>query len=86
MLGRNKGVRKVYHCAHAHSPVSLTPEFIEKTIRVFQPYSETPLTEEDAREITANMVTLFRYLAELDRKYPDECTPNQNEPLSAKQM
>jgi len=72
MPGRNKGVRKIYHCAHTHSPVSLSPEFIQKTIRVWQPYSDTPLTEEDAREITTNMVSFIRFLEELDRKYGNE--------------
>lgn len=79
MPRRNKGVLKIYHCAHTHSPISLSPEFIQKTISVWQPYSDTPLTEEDAREITTNMVTLFRYLEELERKYGNEKHDNQNE-------
>lgn len=44
-------------------------EFIQKTIDVWQPYSKNNLTEEDAREIADNMVNLFEFLVELDKKY-----------------
>jgi hypothetical protein len=43
--------------------------FLKRTIEVWQPYSPTPLTLEDAREITANMTALFSFLLELDKKY-----------------
>ena len=43
-------------------------EFLEKTIKVWQPYSEAPLTLEDAREIAENMTGLYSYLLELERK------------------
>ena len=39
---------------------------IQKTIHFWQPYSDVPLTEENAREINENIVSLFDYLAELD--------------------
>jgi len=37
-------------------------EFLNKTIEVWQPYSSTPLSLNDAREITGNMTTLFNFL------------------------
>ena len=47
-------------------------EFLEKTIKVWQPYTPTPLTSEDAREIAENMTELFKFLFELDEKYKKE--------------
>ncbi len=44
-------------------------EFLQKTIDVFQPYSEEKLTEEDAREIAENVINLYKCLAELEQKY-----------------
>ena len=44
-------------------------EFLEKTIKVWQPYSSALLTLEDGREIATTMTALFRFLSELDRKY-----------------
>jgi len=43
-------------------------EYLEKTIKVWQPYSPEPLTLEDAEEIAANMTDLFAFLFELRRK------------------
>ena len=37
-------------------------EFLNKTIQVWQPYSPTPLSLNDAREITENMASLFNFL------------------------
>ena len=37
-------------------------EFLNKTIQVWQPYSPTPLSLNDAREITGNMTALFNFL------------------------
>lgn len=37
-------------------------EFLDKTIKVWQPYSLTPLSLNDAREITENMTALFNFL------------------------
>jgi hypothetical protein len=44
-------------------------EFLERTVEVWQRYSSSKLTLEDAREIAENMVELFSLLMELDRKY-----------------
>ena len=37
-------------------------EFLDKTIKVWQPYYPTPLSLNDAREITENMTALFDFL------------------------
>ena len=46
----------------------LSEEFLRTTIKIWQPYSEAPLTLEDAREIAENMTGLYSYLLELERK------------------
>jgi len=43
-------------------------EFLNKTIKVWQPYSPTPLSSDDAREITENMISLFNFLITVDIK------------------
>jgi hypothetical protein len=47
-------------------------EFLERTIKVWQPYSPVPLSLEDAREILENMTGLFLFLLELEKKYGKE--------------
>lgn len=42
-------------------------EFIDYTIKTFQPYYKRPLTHEDAREITRNMVGFFRTLEDIHK-------------------
>ena len=37
-------------------------KFLQKTIQIWQPYSPTPLSLNDAREITGNMTSLFNFL------------------------
>lgn len=37
-------------------------EFLNKTIQVWQSYSPTPLSLNDAREISENMTALFNFL------------------------
>ncbi len=49
-------------------------QFLEKTIQVWQPYSPTPLSLEDAREIAENVTGLFCLLDELEQKYGKEKT------------
>jgi flagellin-specific chaperone FliS len=41
-------------------------EFLDKTIEVWQPHSPTPLSLNDAREITENMTALFDFLIRHD--------------------
>ena len=43
-------------------------EFLDKTIEVWQPYCPTPLSLNDAREITENMTALFNFLINNDGK------------------
>jgi len=43
-------------------------DFLQKTINVWQPYSPTPLSLNDAREITENMTALFDFLITVDIK------------------
>ncbi|MBA7580074.1 hypothetical protein ES708_21960 [subsurface metagenome] len=43
-------------------------DFLQKTINVWQPYSPTPLSLNDAREITENMTALFDFLINNDGK------------------
>lgn len=43
-------------------------EYLEKTIKVWQRYSPTPLSLEDAREIAENMIGLCAFLCELEQK------------------
>jgi len=42
--------------------------FLKKTIKMWQPYSDQELTEEDAREIIQNLAGFFDLLAEWERK------------------
>ena len=41
-------------------------EFLDKTIKTWQPYYPTPLSLNDAREITENMTALFNFLINND--------------------
>ena len=43
-------------------------EFLNKTIGIWQPYSSTPLSLNDAREITSNMTALFNFLLPKERE------------------
>jgi len=47
-------------------------EFLEKTVKVWQPYSPTPLSIEDAREIADSVIGLYKLLFELEGKYGKE--------------
>ncbi len=42
-------------------------DFLEDTIRVWQPRAGGRLTDDDAREITANVAGFFRLLSEWDQ-------------------
>lgn len=43
--------------------MAYSKEFLEKTIKVWRPYSKEPLTLEAARRIAENMVSLAKFLA-----------------------
>ncbi|MBF0571840.1 MAG: hypothetical protein HQL12_08230 [Candidatus Omnitrophica bacterium] len=42
-------------------------EYLEKTIKLWQPYSPEPLTLADAQEIADNVIGLYSYLLELKK-------------------
>ena len=42
--------------------IKLSTEFLEKTVKTWQPYSDVPLTSKDALEISENMTALFNFL------------------------
>jgi hypothetical protein len=45
-------------------------EFLERSIKVWQPHSKELLSIEGGREIATNAANLSEYLIELDKKYP----------------
>jgi hypothetical protein len=49
--------------------MTYSKEFLEETIRVWQPHYKELLTFEDAREIAENASNLIKLLVELDKKY-----------------
>lgn len=54
-------------------------EFLEKTVKVWQQYYDTPLSLEDAREIAENMIGLCSFLFELEQKNGTKKGPHHNE-------
>jgi len=51
-----------------HQSSKYSKEFLNKTIEIWQPYSPTPLSLSDAREITSNMTALFNLLISRDKE------------------
>lgn len=47
---------------------SYSKELLRKTITTWQPFSSCVLSEEDAREITENIIRLFSLLSEWEKK------------------
>ena len=47
-------------------------EFLNKTIDVWRPYREEPLSLQEAEETISNMTSLFRLIESLENKY---CVP-----------
>jgi len=56
-------------------------EFLNKTIEVWQPYSPTPLSLNDAREITGNITALFNFLISNEK---DSNNKNMNKNILSK--
>ena len=52
--------------------MTISDEFLDETIRMFQPYSKEQLTREDAREIAQNFVGFFEVLLEWDREVKEK--------------
>jgi len=46
--------------------------FLDRTVEAFQPYSPTPLTREDAREIVENVTGLLRVMARIEGRLAAE--------------
>ncbi|MBF0523369.1 MAG: hypothetical protein HQL24_09995 [Candidatus Omnitrophica bacterium] len=44
-------------------------DYLEKTIQLFQPYSEALLSLDDAQEIADNALDLYAYLIELKERH-----------------
>jgi flagellin-specific chaperone FliS len=53
-------------------------EFLNKTIKVWQPYASTPLSLDDAREISQNMISLFDFLIAEEKKSQDKSVIHNN--------
>lgn len=53
-------------------------EFLNKTIEVWQPFSSTTLSLNDAREITQNMTALFNFLITEENKSQDKSVIHNN--------
>lgn len=53
-------------------------EFLNKTIQIWQPYSPTPLSLNDAREITRNITALFNFLITEEKKSQDKSVIRNN--------
>lgn len=56
----------------AGTPVWITPELVEATIRTWQPYYKTLLTIDDAIEIIRNAGLLFRALSDASASNADK--------------
>jgi len=54
-------------------------EYLDFTLRVFQPRSSRPLTREDARALKDTAVNFFHALEELRKSIPSENAPKQRE-------
>lgn len=52
-------------------------EFLNETIKTWQPYSDVPLTSKDALEITENMTALLNFLIVSENK-SNEKSINKN--------
>ncbi len=51
---------------------TFSTEFLNETIKTWQPYSTVPLTSKDALEITENMTALFNFLIVSENKSNDK--------------
>lgn len=43
-------------------------KFLQKTIQIWQPYSDVPLSSKDAIEITENITALFNFLISKEKE------------------
>ena len=61
-----------------------TKDFINKTIQIWQPYSDVPLSSNDAIEITGNITALFNFLITEEKKSQDKSVIHNNNCLQNK--
>lgn len=59
-------------------------EFLNKTIQIWQPYSDVPLSSNDAIEITENITALFNFLITEENKSQDKSVLHNNVSLKIK--
>jgi len=53
-------------------------KFLQKTIQIWQPFSDIPLSSNDAIEITENITDLFNILITEDKKYNNKSIIKNN--------
>jgi len=53
-------------------------KFLQKSIKIWQPYSDVPLSSNDAIEITENITDLFNILITEDKKYNNKSIIKNN--------
>jgi len=63
---------RVNRSIYTQAMAKYTKELIERTRRLLQPFQDTPLSDEAAREILDNLSALLLYLRELEQKYGTE--------------
>jgi len=59
-------------------------EFLIKTIQIWQPFSPTPLSLNDAGEITENMTALFNFLITKEKESQEKSVIHNNISLKIK--
>lgn len=61
-----------------HQSTKYSKEFLNKTIKVWQPFSSTHLSSNDAIEITENITALFNFLITEEKKSQDKSVIHNN--------
>lgn len=61
-----------------HQSTKYSKEFLNKTIKVWQPYSDITLLSKDAIEITENFTALFNFLITEEKKSQDKSVIHNN--------
>lgn len=69
-IRRDRGVAEPVAASRTRPAQRYSRELIEETIKVWQPYYDTPLTETDAREIISNMTNFAAVLLGLSPADP----------------
>jgi hypothetical protein len=72
-MRHEKAMKKQQPNRYSTLPGWITPEVVEQTRTVWQPYYHSPLTDDDAIEILLNVGNLFQLLREQIRQDRKEC-------------